>query len=168
MDIITLDNFLSTQECEEYMKRISNINASAFTTAGSFTNKIWNDTTFTSMLFSRLVSITKDDRYLRANSCVMAGMYKPGDQFGLHTDTGLYYNHNTNEKSKWTLLIYLNDEFEGGSTIFYDTNTWEKKMEIVPKTGMALIFDIELWHCGNPVITGLKHWIGCEIIGNII
>lgn len=167
MDILTFDDFLSKEECEKYRRVIDTKEAPAFTTAGNFTNKIWNDTSFSSVLHTRLMTLTKDTRYLRSSTCVMAGKYKQGDQFGLHTDTGLYYNIHTNEKSKWTLLIYLNDEFEGGSTIFYDTDTWEKTQEIVPKTGMALLFDIDLWHRGDPLVSGFKYWIGCEIIGTI-
>ena len=60
------------------------------------------------------------------------------------------------EMTRYTLLIYLNSNYEGG-----ETNT------IKPETGKALIFDIDLWHSELPVINGEKYWIGCEIIGKM-
>lgn len=98
----------------------------------------------------------------------MAGYYQKEKSFGIHTDTGLYYNIELNQKSRWTLLIYLNDNFDGGETVFYDTNTWNKVCEIKPEIGKALLFDIDLWHSGSPIVDGEKYWIGCEIIGYII
>ena len=68
------------------------------------------------------------------------------------------------EKSCWTLLIYLNDDYEGGHTIFYDDN-WKQIESISPERGKALLFDIDLWHRGDILVSGTKQWIGCEIIG---
>lgn len=167
MDVQTIPGFLTPDECKKYKHLISKKEAPSFTTSGMFRNKVWDDPILTHMIYSRLVSKTNDMRYLRANTCVMTGTYQSGNQFSIHTDTGLYYNKHKNECSKWTCLIYLNDDFEGGSTTFYDTDTWKKQLSIIPKRGMALIFDIGLWHCGDPVISGSKQWIGCEIIGTL-
>ena len=103
---------------------------------------------------------------LRANNLVMTGKYQPGDVFGLHTDTGLYFDLNKGEKSNYTLLIYLNDNFTGGKTVFYNDN-FQKIVEIEPKRGKALLFDIDLWHKGEEIYEGKKFWIGCEIISKI-
>jgi hypothetical protein len=94
----------------------------------------------------------------------MTGMYSPGDSFGLHTDTGLYYNSKEKEKTQWTLLIYLNTLEEEGATVFYDDN-WNITQKIYPKCGKAILFDIDLWHLGEPLICQEKFWIGCEMIG---
>ena len=93
----------------------------------------------------------------------MSGTYNPGDLFGLHTDTGLYYNPRESLKSRWTLLIYLNDNFSGGETVFYDT-FWKVSKVITPEKGKALLFDIDLWHSGSEVISGTKQF---EIIGKM-
>jgi hypothetical protein len=42
--------------------------------------------------------------------------YLPGQQFKMHRDGS--YERNENEKSFYTFLIYLNDDFEGGETEF--------------------------------------------------
>jgi prolyl 4-hydroxylase len=62
----------------------------------------------------------------------------------------------------WTYLIYLNDGFDGGETVF-------PKIEksVIPKKGKCVIFKsttpdgailIESFHGGNPVVSGNK-WI---------
>jgi hypothetical protein len=94
----------------------------------------------------------------------MTGNYCPGQEFNMHTDTGLFYDRKAQEKSRWTLLIYLNDDFEGGHTLFYD-DAWKQTHDIEPVAGTALLFDIDLWHKGDVLQSGVKHWIGCEIIG---
>lgn len=71
----------------------------------------------------------------------------------VHTDTG--YDNN----SKYTVLVYLNDDFEGGSTSFYDDNLTEKLFEIQPVKGRILCFDIDLFHSGDMITKGTKLWI---------
>jgi prolyl 4-hydroxylase len=62
----------------------------------------------------------------------------------------------------YTLLIYLNDDFEGGETVFPKINKFVK-----PKKGKAVLFQSvdhrgviidEAFHGGNPVSAGQK-WI---------
>ena len=38
---------------------------------------------------------------------------------------------------------------------------------LILEKGMALIFDINLWHKANKVINGNKYWIGREIIASM-
>ena len=140
-----------------------------FTNTGNFDNKKWHDPLLASQFHQRLKEVlgitdVLSPSLLRANSLVMTGRYKPGDSFNLHTDTGLYYNRETRTKSRWTLLIYLNDDFEGGTTEFFD-DAWKPTRTVLPKAGTALLFDIDLWHRGVEVTKGEKCWIGCEIIG---
>lgn len=168
MEIKTYPDFLTPEECAAFRAKIAEKNdADNFTDSGRFDNKMWRDAALADRIHTRLLALdpTAKDRYLRANNVVMAGHYEVGDSFSLHTDTGLYYDKERKEKSRWTLLIYLNDDFEGGETVFYHTDTWAETHRIRPHTGMALLFDIDLWHSGQPLLRGQKFWIGCEIIG---
>ncbi len=167
MDIQTFDDFLSTDECLAFQTMIRNKKAVNFTDSGKFTNKKWVDDSLTNQFYLRLLEIDPRSRYLRANNLVMAGIYSPQDSFGLHTDTGLYYNVGRKEKSRWTLLIYLNTVANGGETVFYSTDKWEVVQRVKPEAGKALLFDIDLWHCAEPILDGEKLWIGCEIIGDM-
>ena len=88
---------------------------------------------------------------------IMFARVHTGKFFGVHTDTGYDIN------SKYTVLLYLNDDFEGGSTSFYDDNLTEKLFEIKPVKGRILCFDIDLFHSGDIVTKGTKLWIGTEL-----
>ncbi len=161
--IKTYRNFLTNEECQKYINEINNKkNKICFTNTGKFENDKYIDRELSNYFYQKIKSIINVETY-RANDLIMTGKYSPDNEFGIHTDTGLYYNKNKNEKSRYTLLIYLNDNFENGETVFYDDYLKEKEI-ITPEKGMALVFDIDLWHKANKIINGNKYWIGCEII----
>ena len=93
--------------------------------------------------------------------------YKQNESFDIHTDTGSIYNPAKNLYSKFTLLTYLNDDYIGGETVFYDTSLKETT-KIIPKTNKTLIFDIDTFHKGNKVTEKNKYWIGTEIVCEFI
>ncbi|MBO9397577.1 2OG-Fe(II) oxygenase [Shimia sp. R9_2] len=82
--------------------------------------------------------------------------YEPGQFFDWHQD-GAYRNGNGHH-SMFTLLIYLNDGFEGGGTTFADVFSPHvfEDFTIEPATGKAVFFHHPLSHRGDPVITGQK------------
>lgn len=101
--------------------------------------------------------------YKGATKAVMFAKVEPDQHFGIHTDTGYEYDEDKNTYSKYTLLLYLNDDYNGGTTTFY-TDTFEKTFQIVPKKGRVLCFDIDLFHSGDKVSDGIKCWIGTELV----
>lgn len=101
--------------------------------------------------------------FKRATKAVMFAKVDPEQHFGIHTDTGYEYDKNENAYSKYTLLLYLNDDYNGGTTSFY-TNDFQKTFYIVPKRGRVLCFDIDLFHSGDKVSDGVKCWIGTELV----
>ena len=77
--------------------------------------------------------------------------YKPGDYFNWHSDlTGGFATQRTA-----TMIMYLNDDFEGGSTCFQHLD-----LKIQPKRGSALVYYYTpaepLIHCGEAVVSGTK------------
>tara|TARA_R100001509_G_scaffold150327_1_gene109184 strand:- start:452 stop:1003 length:552 start_codon:yes stop_codon:yes gene_type:complete len=71
------------------------------------------------------------------------------DMYKRHADVG---SINTSQRFL-AMLFYLNDDFEGGETIFYP------EMSIRPKKGSVVVFP-PYWifpHEGTPVITGEKY-----------
>lgn len=159
-----LPDFLTSHECATFIQRIQTgaDGGTPFTNSGRFKNRKWKDPTIATSFYTRLMAKSAVPNCLRANTVCMSGHYEVGDSFSIHTDTGLFYNEH--EKSMWTLLIYLNDDFTGGRTVFYDDD-WNVSQTIEPRAGMAILFDIDLWHRGEELESGQKFWIGCEIIG---
>ena len=77
--------------------------------------------------------------------------YEPGNYFNWHTDlTGGFATQRTA-----TMIMYLNDDFEGGSTCFQHLD-----LKIQPKRGSALVYYYTpaepLIHRGEAVVSGTK------------
>lgn len=102
-------------------------------------------------------------RFIGVTKYVMYAQIKPGKCFPIHTDTGADYSRELGRESKFTVLIYLNTDFQGGNTQFYD-ETFQKTFHILPECGKMLAFDIDLFHGGMPVDEGTKMWIGTELV----
>jgi hypothetical protein len=158
--IITIDNFLSDTKCDEFIDGINNNKATRnFTNSGNFVNHRYVDEKLSQSFYQTLIDRLDSPmicklKINRANHLIMTGKYDKSQEFGLHTDTGAHYDRIAAEKSNYTLLIYLNDDYDGGTTSFFD-DKFRHLLEIVPKKGMALLFDIGLWHQGNKVMNGL-------------
>ena len=81
--------------------------------------------------------------------------YDRGQFFGRHPDGPT--RRSNGERSRLTLIVYLNDDFEGGETIFDHTT-------IEPTTGMALLFIHGLMHEGAEVLEGRKYVLRTEVM----
>lgn len=81
--------------------------------------------------------------------------YASSQQFDWHYDGS--FQRSPTERSLQTLLLYLNDGFEGGITEF----GWDK---VRPETGMALVFPHELRHRGAPVLSGCKYVLRTDLM----
>ncbi len=63
------------------------------------------------------------------------------------------------ERSLLTLMVYLNDGFAGGGTAFHDFD-----VEVVPRTGMALLFQHPVLHEGCVVKSGAKYALRSDVM----
>ena len=105
-------------------------------------------------------------QFVGANPIIPWAMYNEGEEFGIHKDTAVVHS---NGEDKMTCLIYLNDDFIGGETIFFE-NAKENIVQstslrvIQPEQGKALLFDIDLYHSGAKILKGKKYWVGFELI----
>lgn len=80
--------------------------------------------------------------------------YRPCQRFKMHKD-GAWQE--TGLRSELTLLVYLNDGFEGGATRFKDR-------EVLPATGAALLFLHDTWHEGAMVEVGTKYVLRSDVL----
>jgi prolyl 4-hydroxylase len=82
--------------------------------------------------------------------------YEVGHHFGLHSDQS--YTRGA-ARSLLTLLLYLDDDFDGGETDFPEQNT-----TIAPHAGDALWFQHAVLHAGKKVTRGTKHLLRTDVM----
>lgn len=58
------------------------------------------------------------------------------------------------DRSDRTIIIYLNENFEGGDFEYYQNN---EMFEISPKEGLCIMMDNELMHRVKPVVNGTRY-----------
>ncbi|ESO96213.1 hypothetical protein LOTGIDRAFT_147348 [Lottia gigantea] len=88
--------------------------------------------------------------------------YDVGGYFKPHYD-GSYIREN-GEKSYITILLYLNEEFVGGSTKFLSTTNEKEKVEFVPETGTILVFQHDILHEGSKLINARKYALRTDVM----
>lgn len=87
--------------------------------------------------------------------------YDPGQHFAPHYDAP--FQRSESEASALTLMVYLNDDFEGGSTDFYHEDQ-TLSFSVTPERGMALVFRHDLFHAGTPVRAGRKYVLRTDVM----
>lgn len=84
--------------------------------------------------------------------------YRTGQRFDPHMDH--WYRPSENRISLHTVLVYFNDDFEGGETRFQE----QIEQTIIPKRGMVAIFQHKIRHEGCPVRRGIKYAMRSDVI----
>ncbi|KAI9101747.1 hypothetical protein DFS34DRAFT_428543 [Phlyctochytrium arcticum] len=92
--------------------------------------------------------------------------YLPGDRFLRHRD-GSYKDAASGLVSKYTFQIYLNEDCQGGETSFWSSTFVDGKKEqvdVVPKEGLAVVFEHRTLHEGRVVTEGCKYALRTDIL----
>ncbi len=153
--IKVINDVLTKEECEDMIIKINNSKLRLVETddAKYHRHQEENDE-LAKLLFTRMGTS------LGVNPNIRYSKYDPGMEFKKHTDKVNQDKHG--RRSVMTVCIYLNDDFEGGETCFYDNDRITHV--VVPKTGKACIFDHNLTHCGNKVINGNKYLLRTDLM----
>lgn len=171
MQIFLIEDFLTDQECDHYIIRAKdqgfeeakiNRQGRQVMSKGIRNNDrlMVFDNELAENLFRRAVELLPQSH----ENCRISGFnemfriykYSPGQRFKMHRDGS--YVRNENEKSFYTFLIYLNDDFEGGETEF------EGLFTVAPKKDSALVFYHPLRHEGKTLISGLKYVLRTDVM----
>ena len=179
-DIFTVAGVLSNAECSALIQRAESIGfnaASVRTHSGpKMLTKIRNndrvnleDPELAALMWSRvshLLPSLDDQQAVGVDANLRFYRYEPGQEFKRHKDGSV--TNDDGHISKLSYLIYLNGDFEGGSTTFRD---YEGKGEsrnkiqhvITPVAGSALLFRHERWHEGVALISGCKYVLRTDV-----
>ena len=89
--------------------------------------------------------------------------YHKGEYFAPHHD-GIYIRDDKSEMSLISVLIYLNDDYKGGTTNFLNYN--DEKQKFAPKItqGMVLMFEHKIYHEGAMLLKGTKYIIRTDVM----
>ena len=90
--------------------------------------------------------------------------YDVGQKFDWHLDGS--FERENGEKSQFTFLIYLNDDYDGGTTSFssFKSPMIYEDFSIAPKKGNALLFFHPIFHRGDEVTSGMKYVIRSDVM----
>lgn len=168
--IYSIENFWSVSKCNEFIQRSESIgyqealiqtdfgqkrleqvrnNQRVLFTDNDLAHEIWGELKHycpASIGNSEVVGLNELFRFYK---------YQKGQMFKKHRDQS--FIRNERESSYYTLLIYLNDDFEGGATSF-------NLLELTPKKGTALVFLHNLEHEGKVLISGTKYVLRTDIM----
>lgn len=172
-----LYNVFTEEECKEYIRKTEEIGYELalvnvgggrqlkLTDVRNSSRCIWDSFEEAEKIWERIkdhIPETKrDKKALGLNERLRFLRYDPGEYFKPHMD-GMYIRDN-GERSYITVQLYLNEGFKGGSTTFMDFNLKHRK-EVVPKTGMVLVFDHEIMHEGSELIKGRKYSMRTDVM----
>ena len=187
--IWSIDNFLTTNECDTIINKVEKESFSDIDYRNSqrliffdSNNKLIN--LIESRLDNHILSIiNNNDHYnptgfksshinwshnnATINPCIRINKYVNSQGFPFHRDSS--FTSSTLVKSNYTLIIYLNDDYKNGETIFrvpdnqyeHSGHTIQEELNIIgnnhkehtitPKKGMAIIFDQSIIHMGNNI-----------------
>ena len=109
--------------------------------------------------------------YGHLNPILRLCKYNPSNKFDKHYDSG--YNPNPlNKRTFKTCMVYLNDNYEDGTTRFYGINPNKPYsnnestifLKLKAKPGMCLIFNQNILHDGDVVKNGNKYMMRTDMI----
>lgn len=172
--IVTVANFLSPEECEAVIRQTLAVGYedAPITTFRGFamrpdirnnTRVMKDDMVLAARLWGRMKGfVPVKNPLLRSwhahglNERFRYYRYTGGQYFKWHSDGP--FIRSAEELSLFTAMVYLNDDFEGGTTDFQFGPT------IVPRRGMLLLFEHPLVHQGAPVLSGCKYVMRTDVM----
>ncbi len=168
----TADDVLSPSECAAAIARIeaAGPEPAPITTGKGFvmrpdirnnTRVVLDDAPLAAALYDRVLPhlppVISGWNVCGANERFRCYRYQAGQRFALHYDGA--YERSPTEVSRLTFLVYLNDDYAGGTTDFPD-----HQRRIEPRAGRALFFQHRILHEGCPVTAGVKYVLRSDVM----
>lgn len=174
-----INNVLSDAECDNLINITENLKykeASLFTINGKeyfdyYTRKsqrcIIDNFDFANKLLQRITNyiphIYRGKQFHSINERLRFLKYETDDNFNRHSDA-CYSDESNNISSMITILIYLNENYEGANTTFFTNSNDNKGFSLVPKIGMVCLMDQDIQHEVPPLLNGIKYALRTELM----
>lgn len=171
--IIQVDSAFNEAECRQLIKRIESLGPEV-ATINTFrgvevdrdvrnNDRVMIDDvdlaeTVMRRIGSRAPAFIHGHELVGANERFRCYRYQAGMRFKPHADG--CFRRNDQERSFYSALVYLNEEFVGGATTFLT----EPEVAITPQTGKILLFQHPIIHEGSLVTEGVKYVARTDIM----
>lgn len=170
--VFTVEDVLAPGECEEMIARIDALGPTAapITTHRGFVMRpdirnnrrvMFDDPDLAAELFRRVRHALPDPLHARrpvgVNERLRCYCYDPGERFAPHLDGA--FVRDPDEASELTFMVYLNDDFTGGHTVFHSLG-----IDVAPRPGLALFFQHRHLHEGCVVTAGTKYALRTDVM----
>lgn len=167
--VFVIHDFLSPEECRDYIRIGEGIGFTdaPITTHRGFemrkdirnnTRVIMDNVTLAAQLWERAAPMIPEFRGrtpIGLNERFRFYRYEPGQRFAPHFD-GAFEREN-GERSEYSFLIYLNDDFQGGHTLF-------PHLDVNPVAGSVLAFQHLQLHEGAVIKSGVKYVLRTDVM----
>ena len=170
-EIFLIEDFLTHEECKHYINaelekgfeeaRV-NIDGEQIMFKSIRNNEriLFFDNELAASLFEKIKIFlpNNEDQFeaIGLNEMFRIYKYSKGERFKMHRDGS--FKRNEKEQSRYSLIIYLNDDFEGGQTEFRDL------FKVEPKIGTALCFKHPYKHEGKLIRNGNKYVLRTDVM----
>jgi predicted 2-oxoglutarate/Fe(II)-dependent dioxygenase YbiX len=179
-NVATIAGFLSAAECDDYIRlgEATGFEEAPITTSRGMmmmkdvrnNDRVMIDDPARALALYQRLSDDLAPRFQRAwtpvafNERLRLYRYDIGQQFDWHRDG--YFQRPNGERSFFTFMVYLNDDFDGGATSFSDDGFGFPggMLRITPAKGMGLLFHHPILHRGDPVTTGRKYVLRTDVM----
>ena len=170
--VFTLPDVLDARECADMIARIDALGPSPapITTHRGFVMRpdirnnrrvMFDDPDLAAELFRRVHHALPDPlchrRPVGVNERFRCYRYDPGERFAPHFDGA--FARSRDEASLLTFMVYLNDGYTGGHTVFHNLG-----LDVHPRPGLALFFQHMHLHEGCTVETGTKYALRTDVM----
>jgi predicted 2-oxoglutarate/Fe(II)-dependent dioxygenase YbiX len=174
------NRFLSSIECHELIQQADAVDGSVagqqawrLYEEGTYDQAIMVDADLAQRLWPRVQTFlppTYDGYHLLyLNPYFRFSRYQPGTSVPMHYDGKNEDHHSSGvvTQAYFTLNIFLNHNFEGGSTDFYHRPVPDEqpRYKVEPETGRAALFWSAQPHCGTTVTHGVKYLLRTDVMG---
>lgn len=161
----TVDRVYSPAECAEFVDFIEAAAPSLATNNPVYRDQdrvMKDDPEAAAELFRRLrphlPEVMGDFRLIGLNERLRFYRYRQGQHFAPHMDH--WYRPSERRITLHSVLVYFNDDFEGGETRFME----QLDDVVVPRQGLTAVFQHKLRHAGAVVRRGTKYAMRTDVI----
>jgi hypothetical protein len=163
--LLLVDNLLTVDEAKSFIKMLESVELHRLDNSLSvYDRHIMISDEWAKKIYARVIGYFPEDLrpQLSINDHFRFSKYHPGGYFRIHTD-GINVDSKSGKRSFITINIFLNDDFEGGETSFYN-NSGDHVVTAKPIPGRGAIFDRAIHHSGNTVVGGYKYLIRTDVM----